>query len=193
MRLRFCFACLITVLAFSSCTRVILMAYGIERHPKPKTEKQIRKAIERYGFSERPNYALTKEGYQMFLHKLKDANKIYMFNSERKSIDLKKTKDCSINNTNLIAHFQDSSYILLNDSFTLSYLKGYMANLDGSPLTMDDTVKQYTAIITWMKAAGRLNKEASAHYYRSISEVNKKYANVNIFFLNLDSRKEWAH
>lgn len=170
-----------------------MLAYGIERHPKPKTEKQIRKAIEKYNFSERPNYALTKEGYQIFLHKLKNPNKVYIFNSEDRSINLKKNIDCSINSTNLIAHFQDSSYTLLNDSFTITYLKKYMTNLDGSPLVIDDTSKRYTAIITWMKAAGRLNKESSADYYQSISEVNRKDGNVNIYFLNLDSRKDWKN
>ncbi len=172
---------------FSSCTKVMFLAYGISK-PKVITQEKVERHILKYELKSEYSLAISDTGYHKYMLQGLDINEIFLYTKDGKLVLPEDTNSCSSASFDFIDVFRDTNYAYLRDTNSMNAFHPYFRNLDGSPCVLENN-KPYTAVVFWASWAGRLNKDLSAKWVEQL----KKHEDVTVVCVSLDMRDFWPN
>lgn len=174
------------LLLFSSCTRIIMVLYGV-KNPDIESEKSIKKCALKYQLDTSNIVTVgTKDFIKQFVQAVPDAA---IFDANGEYIEYRKTDtSCNAGLFDFIPELSTQNTYNKTGVTTLQKELNKYRNLKGEPIAAPEKADFYV-LIYWTVWSGRLNKD-HVKIWEDLAKNNKK-STVKVIKVNVDLQQHW--
>lgn len=180
-------------ITLTSCQRIILSIYGVERNPKAKTEEEILNYISIKQKPSKNQYTVNNFGIEFFNKLSNEAPACYLFDKNGNLLRDSNNNGCLKNRIDKFENNIKNEFIIVDTSITLEKVakyinKDFKLNNENFTGSLMDNNAQYYILLTWAIYLGKFNEIYYQNWYNKVIEIQHKY-NIKIININTDFLK----
>jgi hypothetical protein len=178
---------------FSSCQRIFLGIYGVERNPKAKTKDEILNYISTKKLPVQNQFTVNNLGIEFFNKLSNELPECYLFDRNGNLLRDSSLNGCLNNRIDKFEKLIKYQYTSVDTTVNLDRIAEYInkdikLNNEIFRGTLMDPQAQYYILFTWAAYIGKFNSIYYLKWYNKVLEFEQLYK-IKIVNINLDFLK----